>query len=171
MSLQNRLKRAQASNFVGREEQLDIFRKNIMAEIPLYPFLLIAGQGGVGKSTLLGQFRAMCDENRIPHALTDYPEGTPSAAMNRLAMTLEKAGHSLNSFRERYQKYLQLEEKIQKEPDKPDTFGQIFSHLAAKSMVVVGRSTPVTSVAMDLIGTDMVELMVRSIFDEILKFE
>ncbi len=177
MSLQNRLKKAKERNFVGREEQLDIFRKNIIAKTPLDHFLFISGQGGVGKSTLLAQLQSICRRNLIPCALTDYPENTPCAAMNRLATTFEKMGHSLNSFRKRYQKYILLEEKIQRETDKPNTFGQIFSRLAeksresdkpdtfgqifsrfiGKSMALVGHTTPLTSAALELIGTDMVE--------------
>jgi energy-coupling factor transporter ATP-binding protein EcfA2 len=163
MSLQNRLKHAQAGNFVGREEQLDIFRKNISSEIPIYPFLLISGQGGVGKSTLLKQFQALCNENYIPNALTDYTESTPSAAMNQLATSLEKGGNLLKTFRERHQKYLELKEVIQKEPNKPDALGQVFSRLAGKSVVVAGRTTPITSVALDLIGSEVVEEQVTAI--------
>jgi hypothetical protein len=157
MSLQERLKRAQVSDFVGREEQLEIFRKNIAGDIPEYPFVQVFGQGGVGKTTLLKQFQVMCDEHRIPHALTDHHEKTPPEAMHRLGELLHKVGHPLKSFNERYETYLQLQEKIQKEPDKPDTLGQLFSRAAGKSAVIAGRATPLTSIALDLIGADLVE--------------
>ncbi|MEZ4864735.1 MAG: tetratricopeptide repeat protein [Caldilineaceae bacterium] len=129
MSLQKRLKNAQMSNFVGREEQLDIFRRNITSRIPEYPFVLIAGQGGVGKSTLLEHFRAVCEKHSVLHASTDYPDRTPISVMSRLIENLKRAGYQLNSFQERYQRYLYLEEKIQQEDDKPTTFGNILGQL------------------------------------------
>ncbi len=157
MTFQDRLKRARSETFVGREKQLDLFKRNLSAKIPDYPLLQISGQGGVGKSTLLRQFQRLCQEQEVPCALVNEVQKTPPQAMSRLAELLDQAGHPLSGFAERYQTYLQLQEKIEKEPDRLDFLGQLFSRAVGKSAVVASRATPVTSVAVDLIGAEVVE--------------
>ncbi len=163
MSLQKRLKQARSDKFVGREAQLDLFRRNITAKIPEYPFLQISGQGGVGKTTLLARFQMLCHTLSVPQALTNEEEKTVPQTMCRLAQLLDQAGHPLKSFTERYQTYLQLQEKIEKEPDRPDLLSHLFSRAVGKSAVVVGRATPVTSLALDLVGPDVVESQVSAL--------
>jgi len=157
MSLQKRLQQAHVSKFVGRDEQIDVFLKNLTSKIPIYPFIQIAGQGGIGKSTLLKQFQTICIQQQIPFALTDHEEKNPPAAMHRLAESLEESGFSFKSFKEQHSKYHQLKEKIQRDPEKPDTFAQFFSQAAGKSVVMLGKTTPITSAALDLIGADVIE--------------
>lgn len=58
-SLQDIIKHRQQEEFVGREKQLDFFRRNLhlAPENPSRRFIFsISGQGGVGKTWLLRRF-------------------------------------------------------------------------------------------------------------------
>lgn len=85
-SLQDILKQRQRSDFVGREGQLNLFRQNL--ELPLEDdrrrFLFnVWGQGGVGKSTLLRQFRKIAEDGKVVTAYTDESERTLPEVMGR----------------------------------------------------------------------------------------
>ena len=53
--------------FVGRTEQLALFEKALTAARPPFLILAVAGQGGVGKSTLLEQFRHLAADHGARH--------------------------------------------------------------------------------------------------------
>ena len=64
-SLQDIIKRRQREDFVGREEQLIFFRRNLGWEVddPRRRFVVnVFGQGGVGKTWLLRRFRKIAEE-------------------------------------------------------------------------------------------------------------
>ena len=64
-SLQEILRRRQREDFVGREEQLVFFRRNLRREIddPRRRFVVaVSGQGSVGKTWLLRRFRKIAEE-------------------------------------------------------------------------------------------------------------
>ena len=73
-SLQDILKRWQRSDFVGREEQVALFRRNLA--LPLNDdhrrFIFnVSGQGGVGKTWLLCRFRQLAEGGDAIIAWTD----------------------------------------------------------------------------------------------------
>jgi hypothetical protein len=64
-SLQDILKRRQQEEFVGREEQLIFFRRNLRHEPDddCRRFVInVSGQGGVGKTWLLRRSRKIAEE-------------------------------------------------------------------------------------------------------------
>ncbi len=88
-SLQDILKLRQQTGFVGREEQVSLFRKNLA--LPLEEdnrrFIFnVWGQGGVGKSTLLRQFRKIAEEAEIICAYTDETQRGVPETMGRLGV-------------------------------------------------------------------------------------
>ncbi|MBF2026876.1 MAG: ATP-binding protein [Oscillatoriales cyanobacterium C42_A2020_001] len=71
-SLQEIVKQRQQTTFVGREPQIALFWQNLerSPEFRDYFIFNVWGQGGVGKSTLLRQFRKIADEAQFATALT-----------------------------------------------------------------------------------------------------
>ncbi len=67
----DRLSSARQRRFVGRDEELALFQTALAA--PTLPFcvLFIHGPGGVGKTSLMGQFVASCGTLGIPTATLD----------------------------------------------------------------------------------------------------
>lgn len=60
--------------FVGREEELAIFKSLISSDQPKERILNISGTGGIGKSSLLDQFRRICEEQGKSFFLLDSLE-------------------------------------------------------------------------------------------------
>jgi hypothetical protein len=68
-SLRDKLAAQKKQGFIGREEQLKVFRNNFDNE--LYHIFNIHGQGGVGKTTLSRQYERIAKENKAVVALID----------------------------------------------------------------------------------------------------
>ena len=66
------------SDFVGRQEELSAFRKalkDISAPTPVKPRLLhFYGTAGIGKSTLLREFRGFCTASQVAHARFSFED-------------------------------------------------------------------------------------------------
>src|SRR5689334_18013958 len=105
-SLQSILKRRQQEAFIGREEQVSLFRQNFSYKLDdeHRRFIFsISGQGGVGKTTLLRLFSKLATDANAKVAWIDETiEDTP-AAMAHIAKQLEKKDNTFHSFDERYQ--------------------------------------------------------------------
>ncbi|MCY7322504.1 MAG: ATP-binding protein, partial [Phormidesmis sp. CAN_BIN36] len=85
-SFQEILRQRQQSSFVGRDDQLALFRQNLefRLEDERRRFLFnIWGQGGVGKTTLLGQFRAIAEKAKRITAYIDEGERDVPGVMER----------------------------------------------------------------------------------------
>jgi tetratricopeptide (TPR) repeat protein len=61
----------QRESFTGRQAELGTFRELLEAEPPEYSLLHIYGVGGIGKSSLLRQYRRLGQELDVPSALVD----------------------------------------------------------------------------------------------------
>ena len=92
-SLQDIIRKRQQEEFVGRSEQLDLFRTNLARswddEQRLFLFNVF-GQGGVGKSTLLKRFREIASETGTVSALVDEQEIDVPSVLAQFAKQLKK---------------------------------------------------------------------------------
>lgn len=90
-TLEKRLQTRRIENFVGRKAEIQLFTRALKA--PRLPFNLlhIQGPGGIGKTTLLQAFKAVCQENGLPVLWLDGSQATPTADsfLRSMAATLE----------------------------------------------------------------------------------
>ncbi|MGI8503183.1 MAG: ATP-binding protein, partial [Hassallia sp.] len=158
-SLQDILQQRQQSGFVGREEQVSLFRQNLelSLEDSRRHFLFnVWGQGGVGKSTLLRQFRKMAEEAKIITAYTNDSEKSVPEAMGRLAEQLEQQNYKLTQFTERYKVYRQKRQELESDPEAPQGFSAFVGKTVAKTGVLLARRVPVGGAVFDFIDEDAV---------------
>ncbi len=156
-SLQDILKQRQQSGFVGREDQVNQFRQNLTLppEDDRRRFLYnVWGQGGVGKSTLLRQFRKIADEAKIISAYIDEAEKTIPEVMGRLAEELERQGHKLTQFTERYKVYRQKRQELETDPEAPQGFSAFVGKTVVKTGVRLARRVPVGGAVFDFVDED-----------------
>jgi tetratricopeptide (TPR) repeat protein len=135
-SLQDILKSRQEEEFVGREEQLAFFRRNLglAPENPSRRFIVnISGQGGVGKTWLLRRFRQIAEDSGAVTACTDETESDIPAVMSCIAEQFGAQGHNLKSFAERYKVYRQRKKEIAADPETPQGFPGLVGRTLAKS--------------------------------------
>ncbi|WP_375468619.1 tetratricopeptide repeat protein [uncultured Nostoc sp.] len=156
-SLQDILKQRQQSGFVGREDQVNQFRQNL--GLPLEDdrrrFLFnVWGQGGVGKSTLLRQFRKIADEAKIISAYIDEAEKSVPEVMGRLAEELEQQGHKLTQFTERYKVYRQKRQELETDPEAPQGFSAFVGKTVVKTGVRLARRVSVGGAVFNFVDED-----------------
>lgn len=158
-SLQDILQQRQQSGFIGREEQVSLFRQNmdLSLEDSRRHFLFnVWGQGGVGKSTLLRQFCKMAEEAKIITAYTNDSEKSVPEAMGRLAEQLEQQNYKLTQFTERYKIYRQKRQELETDPEAPQGFSAFVGKTVAKTGVLLARRVPVGGAVFDFIDEDAV---------------
>jgi hypothetical protein len=91
--LGNRLHMARQRQIIGRASERELFITALDAgELPFH-VLYVFGPGGIGKTTLLGEFAALCQERHFPYALVDARgvEPQPEALLAALTPLLSPA--------------------------------------------------------------------------------
>ena len=157
-SLQEILRRRQREEFVGREEQLIFFRRNLRWEIddPRRRFVInISGQGGVGKTWLLRRFGKIAEEFAAVTAYTDETEDDVPSVMGRIAEQFDAQGYPLKAFAERYRVYRQRRQEIEADPDAPQGFPAFLGRTLAKGGLRLARRVPIGGVAADLVDEEI----------------
>ena len=114
------------SDFIGRQAQLAAFRVSVTDPEAQAVIIAISGQGGVGKTTLLKEFRRITEEYRHIAAYVD--EGSPTnrvedvpEALYRLAKDFEaqNPSYKFEKFQERYKTYRQKRQELEADPEAP----------------------------------------------------
>jgi tetratricopeptide (TPR) repeat protein len=99
-------------SFTGREVELNTFRQLLMSEEPEYAILQIYGVGGVGKSTLLGQYRRISQRLGYPVARVDLQVNFGVIEILR-TLRAQFEGRFFSSFDRALSTYNQVEGRIQ----------------------------------------------------------
>ena len=87
MTLADRLRRTRHAHFVGRDDEVRQFTDALRADRLPFHVLHVYGPGGVGKTTLLQEFRYRCEEEGVPAYYLDAREiePTPEALLRALS--------------------------------------------------------------------------------------
>ena len=158
-----KLNRSTENSFIGRTIQLQAFRVALSTphEKRTTSIFSISGQGGIGKTTLLKQFRkiteelrhvaAYVDEGSQTNLVNDVPE-----ALSRLALDLEKQGIELKKFQERYKVYRQKKQELEADPDAPQGSVAGIGKIIAKAGLGMAKSIPGSGGIMEFVDSDWV---------------
>ena len=93
--LADRLSAARRRRFVGRAAELELLRAALSADELPFQVLFLSGPGGVGKTTLLSEFAALCEQLGLPllnldaRAVEPAPEAFLTAARQGLGLPPE----------------------------------------------------------------------------------
>ena len=119
-TLQYLMKRRMHSAFVGRQEQLAFFRRNLQYKVEddRRCFVInVSGQGGVGKTWLLRRFEDSAHKFNAVTAWTDEREDDVPGVMGDIAEQFETQGYPLTAFADRYRLYRQGWREIETDPE------------------------------------------------------
>lgn len=111
--------------FVGRRDELELFRLSFLYDVPAALLFVIQGPPGSGKTALLAQFGRIAREMGAVAVhlrvweIASGGDGAALEAMAQLQAQLQALGMPLVTFRERYQEYVQLLERIAHDPMAP----------------------------------------------------
>jgi Tfp pilus assembly protein PilF len=156
-----KLNRSTENSFIGRELQLQAFRGVLSTPYDdrITSIFSISGQGGIGKTTLLKQFRkittelgqvaAYVDEGSQTNLVDNVPE-----ALSRLALDLEKQGIECKKFQERYRVYRQKKQELEADPDAPQGFAAGMGKFIARAGIGVAKSIPGSGGVMEFVDSE-----------------
>ncbi len=148
---------ADGERFVGREQELDTFRRQISLAHPRYLIFYISGQGGVGKTTLLNRFRDIAKD--LGFLLTDADEQQHDipTILGRFAHQLAEQGFPLKHFDERYKVYRQKMKEIENDPDAPQGWIDALTRTVVRSTYIVGDMVPGVRKGLEYLPRDVLE--------------
>ncbi|WP_425422019.1 tetratricopeptide repeat protein [Phaeodactylibacter xiamenensis] len=157
LTLKDKQKKKQQTSFVGRTEQLTAFQENLNLSAESDAFINIFniyGQGGVGKTTLLRKYEDSCGRKDVLTAYTD--EGVKDVVdfMASVASELDKKGHPLKKFNERYKVYRQKKQELEADPKAPEGLAAFMGSSIVKGSAFALKATPGISPFVDMVDTD-----------------
>jgi tetratricopeptide (TPR) repeat protein len=153
-NLKTVISRRQLSEFVGRAEELAVFRENLTRSWDDDQRIILFnvwGQGGIGKTTLLSRFMQLGLESGTVTARTDEGQTDIPAVMARFVEQLKEQNHELKEFEERYKVYRQKREELEADPSAPQGFTTFAARVLTKTGIHLARRAPVAGVVFDLL--------------------
>jgi len=159
-SRQEILRQKQRQAFVGREDHIKDFRDNLRLPPEEWRFFNISGQGGVGKSTLVRQFRKIAEEGKFITAYTNESENSVLEVMAQFTEQLEQQGQKLNQFSERYKVYRQKKQELEADPDAPQGFSGFLGKSFAKAGFGLAKQIPGSGAVTPFLDEDAISSQV-----------
>ncbi len=146
--LEDRLNAARLRGFVGRSAELELFRTAITTTEPSFYVLHIAGPGGIGKTTLLREFMAICAQHHVPAFALDARtiEPLPEVFLQalRLAMGLADDASPLRALTASHQRQVILIDTYEQITPLDDWLRNVFLPQLPEQVLTVlaGRHPP-----------------------------
>ncbi|MHB8596745.1 MAG: ATP-binding protein [Ktedonobacteraceae bacterium] len=157
-SLQAIIKHRQRQEFVGREEELSLFRENIAFRVEderRHFVFNVFGQGGVGKTSLLRRLFQLAEHLGFTPAWTDETQEDVLAVMVHLADRLDPDRRAFKSFTDRYHNYQRKCQELEADPSAPKgSFAAFASRTLTKVGLRLGRRLPVGGAVFDVVNDD-----------------
>jgi tetratricopeptide (TPR) repeat protein len=157
-------------NFVGRGEPIRLFTENFSTETPEFMVFSITGEGGVGKSTLLGRIEhiASADQHNALVVICDDKQTSPVLAMGFISEKLKEKGISHKEFDDRYKKYGELRRELESDPKVPRSVVNVIARGVTDFTIKSLKKTPGAGVFFEYAdekaaGEALAELMQYSI--------
>ncbi|GAB4193127.1 MAG: tetratricopeptide repeat protein [Roseiflexaceae bacterium] len=113
------IEKADSENFIGRERELSVFLEQIEKNEPKYLVFFVNGQGGVGKTTLLGRYRDLVEEKGFVWTESDDVQKDVVMVLGKLAEQFTEKGYPLKRFELLYNIYKQKVEEIEQDTKAP----------------------------------------------------
>ncbi len=131
-----------AERFVGREQEIDTFRRQINLTPPRYLIFYITGQGGVGKTTLLNRYREIARDAGFLLTDCDELQREIPAVLGRFSRQMAEQDFHLKRFDERYKIYRQKMNEIESDPEAPQDWAAILGRTVIRTTYIVGDMVP-----------------------------
>ncbi|AEE54533.1 ATP-binding protein [Haliscomenobacter hydrossis] len=157
-SLQDHLRQRRSSTFIGREQQLELFKQNLNRALDsedYYFIFSIHGQGGVGKTTLVNKFQELARDQKalVTYANEDVREVPDLLAA--LAKQLRDQGAPLKKLEDRHRTYLQEKKRLEADPEAPSSTWAFGGKMLAKGGKELFRNfVPGSGLIMDQFNVD-----------------
>ncbi len=149
------LKKAEAERFVGREHEIESFRRSINLTPPTYIIFFITGQGGVGKTALLNRYQAIArNEYDFLVAGCDEQQRDIPTVLGHFAQQLSAQNTPLKHFNERYKTYRQKMNEIENDPAAPQGLAALLGRTAVQVAFGVGDLVPGIRKGLELLPQD-----------------
>jgi hypothetical protein len=155
-TLQDIHRRRQDQAFVGRAQELGLFRENLTLQPsdPGYAFVVsISGQGGMGKTWLLRQFEEQAKEAGFATAWADENDPDALAVLATLAGHLNSRG-TMQAFLDRHGVYKRRLGEVRSDPDAPKGLPAFVGHSVGRAAVLLGRRVPLAGAPLDFVDPD-----------------
>jgi hypothetical protein len=150
-SLQDVLRHRRRAGFVGRRGELDLFDANFTAALDRKHFLFnVYGEGGVGKSSLLEQWRGIAARHGALVAQVDEGVyGVPEA----MASIADRLGTRFDDFRKSYRTYQKARQQLERDPRTKDRWSRL-TRTAVKGGLNLSKALPGAAPVVDLVNRD-----------------
>lgn len=155
ISIQSIQRERRKRAFCGRISELEDFQKNLQLPLSDRRFIWnIYGQGGIGKTSLLKQFISLGKEAGGVGVYVDESQMNILEVMSAFSEQLKVQGISTKRFDERYQKYRELKQQVEADPQLPRGISSMLGKAVARAGVTFAKQIPGASLAIDFMGEE-----------------
>ena len=145
-----------SERFVGREMELSAFKEDISKSSPSYLIYFIYGQAGVGKSELQKHYKEIAENQNIVVVDCDERQGSIPSILYRFASQLKLNGYLLEKFFDKYNKFQQLKQEIENDPDAPLGLASFVGQSIARVGFSLAEEVPVLRQGIKLIDQESI---------------